>query len=44
MSGGVKGCDAVEKLAKEYKARAMRLAVAGAFHTRYMKPAEEKLR
>ncbi len=44
VSGGVQGCDAVEKLAKEYKARCMRLAVAGAFHTRYMQPAEEKLR
>jgi len=44
VSGGVAGCDAVEKLAKEYKARCMRLAVAGAFHTRYMQPAEEKLR
>ena len=44
VSGGVEGCDAVEKLAKEYKARCMRLAVAGAFHTRYMQPAEEKLR
>lgn len=44
VSGGVAGCDAIEKLAKEVKARAVRLAVAGAFHTRYMQPAEEKLR
>lgn len=44
VSGGVPGCDAVERLAKEFKARTIRLAVAGAFHTRYMQPAEEKLR
>ena len=44
VSGGIPGCAAVEKLAKEYKARTVRLAVAGAFHTRYMQPAEEKLR
>lgn len=36
---------AVEKLAKSFKARmTVRLAVAGAFHTAYMQPAEEKLR
>ena len=36
---------AVEKLAKSFKARmTVRLAVAGAFHTSYMKPAEETLR
>lgn len=36
---------AVEKLAKSFKARmTVRLAVAGAFHTAYMKPAEERLR
>lgn len=36
---------AVEKLAKSFKARmTVRLAVAGAFHTSYMQPAEEKLR
>ena len=38
-------CQAVEKMAKEFKARmTVRLAVAGAFHTHFMKPAEEKLR
>ena len=36
---------AVEKMAKDFKARmTVRLAVAGAFHTHFMKPAEEKLR
>ena len=36
---------AVEKMAKDFKARmTVRLAVAGAFHTDFMKPAEEKLR
>ena len=38
-------CQAVEKMAKDFKARmTVRLAVAGAFHTHFMKPAEEKLR
>ena len=38
-------CQAIEKMAKEFKARmTVRLAVAGAFHTHFMKPAEEKLR
>ena len=32
-------------MAKDFKARmTVRLAVAGAFHTHFMKPAEEKLR
>ncbi|KAK9916775.1 hypothetical protein WJX75_006818 [Coccomyxa subellipsoidea] len=46
VSGGLPGCEAVERLAKpNFKARmTVRLAVAGAFHTAYMKPAEEKLR
>eukprot|EP00245_Coleochaete_scutata_P005974 TRINITY_DN20025_c0_g1_i1.p1 TRINITY_DN20025_c0_g1~~TRINITY_DN20025_c0_g1_i1.p1 ORF type:complete len:413 (+),score=64.66 TRINITY_DN20025_c0_g1_i1:107-1345(+) len=40
VSGGIKGCEAVEKLGKSYKARmTVRLAVAGAFHTSYMSPA-----
>eukprot|EP00877_Chromochloris_zofingiensis_P008269 jgi/Chrzof1/3696/Cz13g05150.t1_MCT1[v5.2] len=44
VSGSVAGCDAVEKLAKSFKARmTVRLAVAGAFHTSYMQPAVEKL-
>ena len=46
VSGGIPGCEAVERLAKpEYKARmTVRLAVAGAFHTHFMQPAVEKLR
>ncbi|CAL8467128.1 g6664 [Coccomyxa elongata] len=45
VSGGLPGCEAVEKLAKSFKARmTVRLAVAGAFHTSYMQPAEETLR
>ena len=45
ISGGVPGCEAVERLAKSFKARkTIRLAVAGAFHTHYMQPAEERLR
>lgn len=45
VSGGVAGCDAVERLAKGFGARmCVRLAVAGAFHTDYMKPAEDALR
>lgn len=44
ISGGIKGCEAVEKMAKEFKARmTVRLAVAGAFHTPYMQPAVERL-
>lgn len=44
MSGSTEGCDAVEKLAKDFGARmTVRLAVAGAFHTRYMQPAVERL-
>jgi [acyl-carrier-protein] S-malonyltransferase len=45
VSGGIEGCEAVERLAKSFKARmTVRLAVAGAFHTDYMQPAVEKLR
>lgn len=43
----IPGChgQAIEKMAKDFKARmTVRLAVAGAFHTHFMKPAEEKLR
>lgn len=44
VSGGIEGCEAVEKMAKDFKARmTVRLAVAGAFHTSYMKPAVERL-
>eukprot|EP00271_Cylindrocystis_brebissonii_P015775 TRINITY_DN38788_c0_g1_i1.p1 TRINITY_DN38788_c0_g1~~TRINITY_DN38788_c0_g1_i1.p1 ORF type:complete len:401 (+),score=92.51 TRINITY_DN38788_c0_g1_i1:140-1342(+) len=44
VSGGVKGCEAVEAKAKSFKARmTVRLAVAGAFHTRFMGPAVGQL-
>eukprot|EP00879_Flechtneria_rotunda_P003738 GHRR01003976.1.p1 GENE.GHRR01003976.1~~GHRR01003976.1.p1 ORF type:complete len:351 (+),score=140.96 GHRR01003976.1:61-1113(+) len=46
VSGSSEGCEAVERLAKDpqFKARmTVRLAVAGAFHTKYMAPAAEKL-
>eukprot|EP01024_Parvocaulis_polyphysoides_P049877 TRINITY_DN4855_c0_g1_i4.p2 TRINITY_DN4855_c0_g1~~TRINITY_DN4855_c0_g1_i4.p2 ORF type:complete len:357 (-),score=71.74 TRINITY_DN4855_c0_g1_i4:265-1335(-) len=46
VSGSIAGCEKVEEIAKpEYKARmTVRLAVAGAFHTKYMQPAVEKLK
>lgn len=45
ISGGIPGCEAVERIAKpDFKARmTVRLAVAGAFHTDYMQPAVERL-
>jgi [acyl-carrier-protein] S-malonyltransferase len=43
LSGSKQACDAVEKLADSAGGRAIRLAVAGAFHTDLMKPADEKL-
>jgi len=43
VSGAKPACDAVEKLASEGRAKTVRLAVAGAFHTPLMKPADEKL-
>ncbi|KAH9621753.1 hypothetical protein KSS87_008588 [Heliosperma pusillum] len=44
VSGGFKGIEAVEAKAKSFKARmTVRLAVAGAFHTRYMEPAVSRL-
>jgi [acyl-carrier-protein] S-malonyltransferase len=44
VSGGIEGCEAVQRLAKDFKARmTVPLAVAGAFHTSYMEPAAEKL-
>lgn len=43
VSGAKAACDAVEKAATEERARTVRLAVAGAFHTPLMKPANEKL-
>lgn len=45
ISGSLEACEAAEKLAKDFGARKMvRLQVAGAFHTSFMQPAEEKLR
>jgi len=43
VSGSREACDAVEQLAEGAGGRAIRLAVAGAFHTDLMKPADEKL-
>jgi [acyl-carrier-protein] S-malonyltransferase len=43
VSGSLPACAAVEKLAEAKGARTMRLAVAGAFHTSLMKPADERL-
>ncbi|KAI3436875.1 hypothetical protein D9Q98_006284 [Chlorella vulgaris] len=44
VSGGIAGCEALEGMAKSFKARmTVRLAVAGAFHTDFMAPAREKL-
>jgi [acyl-carrier-protein] S-malonyltransferase len=43
LSGSLPACEAATKLAEEMGGRAVRLAVAGAFHTNLMKPADEKL-
>ncbi len=43
VSGVLPACDAIEKLAKQMGAGTVRLAVAGAFHTDLMRPADEKL-
>ncbi len=44
LSGDLSACDEVERLAPEMGAmKTIRLAVAGAFHTELMKPADEKL-
>lgn len=44
VSGDRAACDAVERLASEMGAlKTIRLAVAGAFHTEIMKPADHKL-
>jgi [acyl-carrier-protein] S-malonyltransferase len=43
VSGSVAACDAAERLAEGMGARTIRLAVAGAFHTSLMKPADERL-
>jgi [acyl-carrier-protein] S-malonyltransferase len=43
LSGAKPACDAFEKLAEGMGARTVRLAVAGAFHTDLMKPADDVL-
>ncbi len=43
LSGDRDACGRVERLAESAGGRTMRLAVAGAFHTRLMKPADEAL-
>jgi [acyl-carrier-protein] S-malonyltransferase len=43
VSGTKAACDAAEHLAQELGGRAVRLTVAGAFHTPIMKPADEAL-
>jgi [acyl-carrier-protein] S-malonyltransferase len=43
ISGSKNACDAAERLAADWGARTVRLAVAGAFHTPLMKPADERL-
>lgn len=44
VSGSKSGCDEVERLAPEFGAmKTIRLAVAGAFHTDIMRPADQKL-
>jgi [acyl-carrier-protein] S-malonyltransferase len=43
VSGSRAACDALEQLAAGAGARTVRLAVAGAFHTALMRPADEQL-
>jgi len=44
VSGSLSACDRAEKLAEKYGAmKAVRLAVAGAFHSEYMNPAAKEL-
>jgi [acyl-carrier-protein] S-malonyltransferase len=43
VSGTKAACDAVERLAPSLGARTVRLAVAGAFHTTLMRPADQRL-
>ena len=43
VSGAVAACEAVEKQVEAKGGRTIRLAVAGAFHTPFMKPADEAL-
>jgi [acyl-carrier-protein] S-malonyltransferase len=43
VSGVAAACDEVERLVTERKGRCVRLAVAGAFHTAIMRPADQTL-
>src|SRR5262249_18223966 len=43
VSGTKAACDEIDKLATEAGAKTVRLAVAGAFHTEIMKPADQTL-
>ena len=43
VSGDKPGCAAIQMVAEEKGAKTVALAVAGAFHTRLMKPADEQL-
>ena len=43
VSGAVAACEAMEKQVEAKGGRTVRLAVAGAFHTPFMKPADEAL-
>lgn len=43
VSGNLGACEAIEKLAEAKGARSVRLAVAGAFHTEIMRPADQQL-
>jgi [acyl-carrier-protein] S-malonyltransferase len=43
VSGSLPACDCIEKLVDAKGGRTIRLAVAGAFHTDLMRPADEKL-
>jgi [acyl-carrier-protein] S-malonyltransferase len=43
VSGGRDACDTLQRLAEERGGRTVRLAVAGAFHTALMKPADRAL-
>jgi [acyl-carrier-protein] S-malonyltransferase len=43
LSGGRAACEAAERLAESAGGRTVRLAVAGAFHTALMRPADEAL-
>jgi [acyl-carrier-protein] S-malonyltransferase len=43
VSGSKAACDSVERLAVSFGGRTIRLAVAGAFHTALMRPADQQL-